>query len=133
MGNGICKGNCNLCTKSRRSCDNEFISIISKGKCGEYCSNCQQSSLNCDGKFVLWEKQVKNNPYIQTFKPYFDVTLGKEVTSKREINEYCKRNNMVYAGDKELTQQCAQNKAENERRFNERFEAGLRQELLRRL
>ena len=51
----------------------------------------------------------------------------------KEITEYCKRNNMVYAGDKELTQQCAQNKAENERRFNERFEAGLRQELLRRL
>jgi hypothetical protein len=79
------------------------------------------------------EAEESLGPSVQTFKPYFDVTLGKEVTSKREINEYCKRNNMVYAGDKELTQQCAQNKAENERRFNERFEAGLRQELLRRL
>lgn len=79
------------------------------------------------------ESEESLGPSVQTFKPYFDVTLGKEVTSKREITEYCKRNNMVYAGDKELTQQCAQNKAENERRFNERFEAGLRQELLRRL
>ena len=101
-------------------------------ECGEDCRICAQSCLNCDGHFKHQEKQAKSI-YISTFKPYFDVTMGKEVSSKKEIKEYCKRNNMVYAGDKELTQQCAQNKAENERRFYDRFENGLKEKLLKRL
>mgnify|MGYP006923264181 CR=1 FL=1 len=57
------------------------------------------------------------------------MTLGHEVSSKREINEYCKRNDMVYAGDKELTQQCAQNKRENEIKQDKAFSEGLAKEL----
>lgn len=101
-------------------------------KCGEDCKICAQSCLNCDGVFKLWKKKA-HSVNINTFKPYFDVTMGKEVSSKHEINEYCKRNNMIYAGDKELTQQCERNKAENERRYAEKFESGLREQLLRRL
>ena len=71
------------------------------------------------------------NISVHTFKPYFDVTLGKEVTSKHEITEYCKRNNMIYAGDKELTQQCKQNKAESDAAFNRNFKDGLMKELSR--
>lgn len=99
-------------------------------KCGQDCRVCVQSCLNCDGKFKLWEKQAKNIN-ISTFKPYFDVTMGKEVTSRREIREYCKAHDMVYAGDKELTQECAKNKAENERRFYSSFEKGLKETLLK--
>ncbi len=77
------------------------------------------------------EYEGENNINIHTFKPYFDVTLGKEVSSKKEITEYCKRNDMVYAGDKELTQQCAQNKRENEVRQERAFSEGLAKELSR--
>ena len=81
--------------------------------CDKDCSICTQSCLDCDGKFKEWIRQPKFNINVISFKPYFDVTMGKEVTSQREINEYCKRNDMVYAGDKELSQQCAQNRKEN--------------------
>ena len=69
----------------------------------------------------------------QYFKPYFDVTLGKEVSSKHEIDEYCKRNNKVYAGDKELAQQCEQNKRENEIKSDNKFVKGLEEKLLKSL
>ena len=68
-------------------------------------------------------------PAVHVFKPYFDVTMGKEVTSKHEIDEYCKRNDMVYAGDKELTQQCAQNKRENAIKQDRAFVEGLAEKL----
>ena len=98
-------------------------------KCGCDCANCMQSSLNCDREFKFWDRKPKFNINIQTFKPYFDVTMGKEVTSKHEINEYCKHNNMVYAGDKELTQQCAQNKRENAIKQDKAFVEGLAEKL----
>ena len=104
---------------------------MSIGKCGSDCGSCRQSCLNCDGKFVYWDKTKKNyNINFNFFKPYFDVTLGKEVNSKQEINEYCKRNNMVYAGDKELTQQCEQNKRENAIKQDKEFEKNLKEKLL---
>ena len=102
-----------------------------KGKCGNDCGDCIQSCLNCDGNFKLWVRKKSSNINVHTFKPYFDVTLGKTVESKHEINEYCKRNDMVYAGDKELTQQCNQNRAEREARFEQNFNAGLAKELSR--
>ena len=76
------------------------------------------------------EYEGESNINVHTFKPYFDVTLGKEVSSKHEINEYCKRNDMVYAGDKELTQQCEQNKRENAERQERAFERGLTERLM---
>lgn len=104
---------------------------MGKGKCGNDCGYCAQSCLVCDGKFKEWPKKRGQNVNVQTFKPYFDVTLGKVVESKHEISEYCKRNDMVYAGDKELTQQCSQNKRENEARFEKNFNDGLVKELSR--
>ena len=80
-------------------------------------------------KHIEYTGDVKVN--VHTFKPYFDVTLGKVVESKKEIDEYCKRNNMVYAGDKELSQQCAQNKAENEARLKKEFREGLTERLMK--
>lgn len=103
---------------------------MAKGKCGSDCGECSQSCLCCDGTFKQ-RIYKKNSINFQTFKPYFDVTLGKVVESKHEINEYCKRNDMVYAGDKELTQQCTQNKNEREARFNKKFNDGLVKELSR--
>lgn len=126
-----CSENCLLCKKTPRTCDNVYDTVIDKGKCGCYCSECGQSSLNCDGVFKELPKQKKYNLNFSYFKPYFDVTLGKEVSSKREIDEYCKRNDMVYAGDKELSQQCKQNKAENEQKQNDAFNEGLKKELSR--
>ena len=102
---------------------------MSIGDCGKDCALCSQSCLNCDGTFKAWDKKPKYNINFSYFKPYFDVTLGHEVSSKTEIKEYCKRNNMVYAGDKELTQQCAQNKRENEIKQNNAFCEGLKKEL----
>ena len=81
--------------------------------CGGDCAICNQSALNCDEVFKPIERKQSFNINVISFKPYYDVTMGKEVTSQREINEYCKRNDMVYAGDKELSQQCAQNRKEN--------------------
>ena len=124
-----CSGNCNLCTKSQRLCDNVFDSVISKGECGNYCSECGQSSLDCDGTFKPFTKKKGIN--FSYFKPYFDVTLGREVQSKHEITEYCKRNDMVYAGDAELTQQCKQNKQEQEQKQEKAFSEGLKKELSR--
>ena len=102
---------------------------MGKGKCGQECGICAQSCLNCNGTFKPWPKRSNNNLNVHTFKPYFDVTLGKIVESKHEISEYCKRNNMVYAGDKELSQQCAQNRRENEQSQSVMFIDGLTQEL----
>lgn len=85
-----------------------------------------------EGKHIEYEP-ANTAPAVHTFKPYFDVTMGKEVTSKKEIEEYCKKHDMVYAGDAELTQQCKQNKREREQKFNKQFSEGLKQELLRKL
>jgi uncharacterized metal-binding protein len=98
-------------------------------KWGKLCETCNQSCLNCDGVYKKFERKQKFNVNIQTFKPYFDVTMGKEVTSKHEINEYCKRNDMVYAGDKELTQQCAQNKKDTQIKQDRAFVEGLAERL----
>ena len=124
-----CKENCNLCKKTPRTCDNIFDTVIDRGKCGEYCASCGQSSADCDGVFRALNRKPKYNINFNYFKPYFDVTLGREVQSKKEITEYCKRNDMVYAGDKELTQQCEQNKRENEQKQEKAFSEGLEKEL----
>ena len=130
MGRDKCTSNCNICTKSPNICDDTFISAIDKGKCGSYCSECSQSCLICDGVFKPIDKRPKYNINFSYFKPYFDVTLAKEVSSKHEINEYCKRNDMVYAGDKELTQQCEQNKRENAVKQDNAFEKSLTEKLM---
>lgn len=98
-------------------------------KCGNNCSKCAQSSLCCDGVFKQWVRKPKFNINIHTFKPYFDVTMGKEVSSKHEISEYCKRNDMIYAGDKELSQQCEQNKRENAEKQDRKFVENLTEKL----
>ena len=104
---------------------------MSIGKCGSDCSLCSQSCAACNGIFKQWERKPKYNINFSYFKPYFDVTLGREVDSKHEITEFCKRNDMIYAGDKELTQQCEQNKKENEQKQTEAFTKGLEKELSR--
>ena len=110
--------------------------------CGEKVTafrDCGQAiSCRCGNNQILQEvikpKHIEytgeSNINVQTFKPYFDVTLGKVVESKHEISEYCKRNNMVYAGDKELTQQCAQNKRENEVKQDKAFTENLTKNLM---
>ena len=108
--------------------DKKHIRSVLKS-CGGDCAMCTQSALVCDEVFKPLERKPKFNINVQTFKPYFDVTMGKEVTSKHEINEYCKRNDMVYAGDKELTQQCAQNKRENAIKQDRAFVDGLAEKL----
>lgn len=95
--------------------------MVNCSKFCELCQTCKQSCLNCNGIYEKLEHKAKLNINIQTFKPYYDVTMGKTVTSKHEINEYCKRHNMVYAGDKELSQQCAQNRQENAIRQDRAF------------
>lgn len=67
---------------------------------------------------------------VHTFKPYFDYTLGREVQSEREIKEYCAKNNCVYAGDKELTQQAAENKKYNAEKQRREFKEGLTKKLM---
>ena len=128
MGRDKCKQNCNICIYAPNTCKDSFECALSYGVCGSDCKLCSQSELACDKIF----KPIKKNKYnlnFSYFKPYFDVTLGHVVESKKEINEYCKRNDMVYAGDKELTQQCAQNKKENEVKFDKKFNEGLLKEL----
>ena len=91
------------------------------------CGNSKALSEVIEPKHI--ESSGNSSVAVHTFKPYFDVTLGKVVESKHEISEYCKRNDMVYAGDKELTQQCEQNKRENEAKFDKKFSEGLVKEL----
>ena len=93
------------------------------------CANCKQSILNCNGKFEQWIRE-KCTVYAKVFQPYFDVTLGREVQSEQEIKNYCAENNCIYAGDKEITQQCAQNKKDNEQKFKREFRAGLENKLM---
>ena len=97
--------------------------------CNEDCAVCAQSCLDCDGNFKKFERKPSYRFSVHTFKPYYDVTMGKEVTSKHEINEFCKRNDMVYAGDKELSQQCAQNKRDNAIKQDVAFISGLQEKL----
>ena len=99
------------------------------GKCGSDCAGCAKSCLECDGVYKAWPRG-KGYVSVHTFKPYFDVTMGREVQSKREIREYCKQNGMVYAGDRELTQQCAQNKRYNEIKQDRAFEKNLTEKLM---
>lgn len=101
-------------------------------RCGEDCATCRQSVLDCDGKYEKWERQ-KFNIAIHTFKPYFDVTLGREVLSRKEIDDFCREHNYIYAGDEEISQQCAQNKKEREEKFYSDFSKGLEQEIERTL
>ena len=107
-------------------------SVTAYRDCGQgfacKCGNNQILSEIIEPKHIEYEGE--NNINVHTFKPYFDVTLGKEVSSKHEISEYCKRNNMVYAGDKELTQQCAQNKRENEQKRDKAFTENLTKNLM---
>lgn len=97
--------------------------------CSGECAICSQSSLDCDGNFKEFERKPSYRFSVHTFKPYFDVTLGKEVSSMREIKDFCSRNDMVYAGDKELTQQCEQNKRDNAIKQDRAFVKGLEQQL----
>ena len=97
---------------------------ISPCRCG---ANLQLVEV-IEGKHV--EYNGNNYTAVHTFKPYFDYTLGKEITSEREIKEYCAKNNCIYAGDKELTQQCAQNKRRNEENFNKEFRKNLTEKLM---
>lgn len=129
MGRNECTENCNICLQSPNTCNDTFASAIDKGKCGSYCSECSQSELCCDGIFKEIDKKPRYNINFSYFKPYFDVTLGREVYSKKEITEHCKRNDMVYAGDKELTQQCEQNKRENAEKQDKAFVKGLEEKL----
>ena len=101
-------------------------------RCGEDCSKCRQSVLCCDGIYEEWKPQ-KFNIRIHTFKPYFDVTLGKEVTSKKQIDDFCKENDYVYASDEELSQQCEQNRKEREEKFYSDFKQGLTERIERTL
>ena len=82
-----------------------------------------------EGKHVDYEEKEGECAAVHTFKPYFDVTMNKVVESKREIREYCKRNDMVYAGDKEITQQCEQNKRENAIKLDREITEGLTEKL----
>ena len=91
------------------------------------CGSNQQLAEIIEPKHIEYEGE--NNINVHTFKPYFDVTMGKVVNNKHEINEYCKQHNMVYAGDKELTQQCNQNRQENAIKSDVRFIDGLTQKL----
>lgn len=105
-------------TQAFRDCGSQIFC-----KCG---SN-QMLSGTLEPKHIEFTGDCNIN--VHTFQPYFDVTLGKVVESKHEISEYCKRNGMIYAGDKELTQQCKQNKRENEEKQSAQFVDGLTQEL----
>lgn len=93
--------------------------------CEGDCTICNQSNLDCDGHFKEWKKENKYNFNFHEFKPYFDVTMNKVVESKREIREFCKKNDMVYAGDAEITQQCEQNKRENQARLDREISEGI--------
>jgi len=93
------------------------------------CANCRQSLLNCNGKYEEWVRE-KCSIYSHVFQPYFDVTLAREVQSEREIKEYCAENDCVYAGDKELSQQCEQNKKEQEAKASQQFRDNLTSKLM---
>lgn len=93
------------------------------------CANCRQSLLNCNGKYEEWIRE-KCSIYSHVFQPYFDVTLAREVQSEREIKEYCAANDCVYAGDKELSQQCEQNKKEQEAKASQQFRDNLTSRLM---
>ena len=111
------------------SCEKEVIAFRSSGvttpcRCG---ANLELMQI-LEPKHIEYDGKSYTN--IHTFKPYFDVTLGREITSEREIKEYCAKNNCIYAGDKELTQQCQQNKRENEAKFNREFKKNLTEKLM---
>lgn len=85
------------------------------------------------GKKVDYEEKQNDCANIITFKPYFDVGMGREISSKREIEKICKRDNLIYAGDKELTQQAHQNKRENDERQRREITQELQKEIMRKL
>ena len=98
--------------------------------CNGDCTICAQSNLDCDGVFKEWVKKPVMGANFHIFKPYFDVGLGKVVNSKREIREYCKSYDMIYAGDKELTQQAKENREYNAKKQDREFEKKLVNKLL---
>lgn len=112
--------NCNAHIEAFRDCGQ-----LSPCKCG---ANLHLTEVKEPTKHV--EFNGKSYTAIHTFKPYFDVTLAKEVTSEREIKEYCAKNDCVYAGDKELSQQCEQNRRENAIKADREFTKNLTERLM---
>ena len=118
--------------KWKYKCPSCGIEITAFRNCGKI------SPCKCGGNLnlidIIEPKHIEynGNTYtaIHTFKPYFDVTLAKEVTSKKEIKEYCARNDCVYAGDKELSQQCEQNRRENAIKADREFTKNLTERLM---
>ena len=120
-------------TKYIYDCPNCNAHIVAFRDCGKS-SPCRCGSNLHLTEVIEPEKHIEydgdNYTAVHTFKPYFDYTLGKEVTSRKEITDYCKKNNCVYAGDKEISQQCAQNKSRNEAKFKADFRNNLVEKLM---
>lgn len=111
------------------NCNNQITAFRD---CGEL------TPCRCGGNFklvnVIEPKHIEYNgesiTNIHTFKPYFDYTLGKVIESKSEITEYCKKNNCIYAGDKELSQECNKNKKYNREKADKEFRKNLTEKLM---
>lgn len=107
------------------SCPNCGVLITAYRDCSD------SNTCKCGSTLILKEKiEGKHVDYddsndfisIHTFKPYYDIGIGKEITSRKEIADICKKNNWVYAGDKELTQETKKNKEYKAQEFSRRFD-----------
>lgn len=96
------------------------------------CVNCRYSSLNCDienGTFTFWKREDNAQMYVQTdsIKPYFDVAVGQEVSSRSQIRKICKQKGYVYGDDCDLTSDAKRNKEH----IRKAFVQGLHNEIMR--
>lgn len=81
---------------------------------------------------VDWSNNIsenKNTTSVSTdsITPYFDVALGREISSKSEIRKICKEKGWVYGDSKDLDADAERNKRYNE----EKFRNGMMNEILR--
>lgn len=100
--------------------------------------NCNNDSCpKCDGRLIetnriekpIVEDDIEITTSVSTdsITPYFDVALGREISSKSEIRKICKEKGWVYGDSKDLDADAERNKRYNE----EKFRNGMMNEILR--
>lgn len=107
-------------------CLNCGLEITAYRDCGKVVP-CKCGRANMGLKEFIEGKKVEFEPVqgfsnIQTFRPYYDTGLGRMIESKEQIKEICKREGLVYAGDKEISQEAQRNKKYKEEKFQQGLE-----------
>jgi len=79
-------------------------------------------------------RRVYTSPQITLgFKEYYDIGLNRAIKNKRDIRETEKREGKVWGDDKELRQESRLNKKRNQKEFQEKQSAKMREGILKSL